>query len=160
MKAGQTVQLGVNTIRRMMLAFIFGCGVLMIVVVTVRFFSGPLPTRNLSYSDLIQEIDQGNVREATIRTSKVRADVTGHLRKSADLFEVQLQTAEIESLKFHLQQGHIPTTSAEIVEPGSFGYYAFFAGVILFFPVFFFIVIMKMKALKLKSQKLRSTQSQ
>lgn len=70
------------------LVFSFACGVLMIVRIVLRLISGPSPVRSLKCSELIQEIDRKNVRDAKVLTLKNTTEITGHLLHSDEVISV------------------------------------------------------------------------
>jgi hypothetical protein len=92
------VRLEFNAAQKMFLIFVFGCGVLAIVIMAVRLISGPLPVQQLTYSELLQQINNGNVRDATILTSKKNAvKVAGVIKVPEKSFRVPLERTEIEN---------------------------------------------------------------
>ena len=157
MNLGRRIQLALNVAHRVFLFFVLGCGVLIIVLVGFRMLSGPLPVQQLSYSELLQQVDNRNVSRATILTPKNGAvKISGVLKLPEKRFEMPLESGEVENLHKHLVQAAVPTTSAEELERGSVGAYAVIGSMILFFIIFFSVVLWMMKKAKLASKRLRS----
>jgi ATP-dependent Zn protease len=151
------LRLALNAANKVFLFFVFGCGVLAIVLIGFRLLSGPLPVQQLTYSELLQQVANRNVSEATILTSKNNAvTVSGVLKTPEKRFKVPLEIKEVENFRKHLVQAAVPTTSAAELERGSFGAYAVIGSMVLFFIIFFSVVLWMMKKTKLESRRLRS----
>lgn len=157
MNRAPRVRLALNAAQKVFLVFVFGCGVLAVFVMGFRLLSGPLPVQQLSYSELLQQIDNRNVRSATILTSKKSGiKIAGVIKVSEKSFTVPLETTQLEELRKHLVQAGVPTTSAEELEIGSSGRYVVIGATLLFFLVFFAAVLWQMKRVKLESRRLRT----
>jgi ATP-dependent Zn protease len=140
MTVGHRFRFGFKVLRAIALCFVLGCGLLLVALVLFRFVSGRVPVRQLNYSELIQEIDKGNVSKASIDTSKDSLDVTGILRHPENSFSVPLEQMQIEDLRKHLSQAGTQTSIAEKVEPGSIKAYGLIGEIVLFLIAFFLVV--------------------
>jgi hypothetical protein len=97
------------------------------------------------------------VRSATILTSKKSGiKIAGVTKLPEKSFTVALENSEIESLRKHLVQAGVPTTSAEELETGSLGRYVVFGQTIVIFVIFFALVLWRLKKAILESKRLRS----
>lgn len=143
------------------LLFAFGVGILAIFVIGFRLLSGPPPVQQLSYSELLQQIDNGNVRSATILTSKKSGiKIAGAIKVPEKSFTAPLETTQIENLRKHLVQAGVPTTSAEELEIGSLGRYVVIGETVVVFAIFFAVVLWRLKKAILESRRLRSLEGQ
>ena len=161
MNLAHRARVALNTAQMLFLLFAFGVGILAIFVIGFRLLSGPLPVQQLSYSELLQQIDNENVHRATILTSKKSGTkISGATKVPEKSFTVPIETTQIENLRKHLVQAGVPTTSAEELEIGSLGRYVVIVGTVVVFAIFFAVVLWKLKKAILESRKLRSVEGQ
>jgi ATP-dependent Zn protease len=157
MKLAHRAQLALNTARMVFFLFALGFGILAIFIIGFRLLSGPLPVQQLSYSELLQQIDNENVRSATILTSKKSGiKIAGVIKVPEKSFTVPLETTQIENLRKHLVRAGVPTTSAEELETGSLGRYVVVGQTIVVFAIFLALVLWRYKKAILESKRLRS----
>jgi len=157
MNSAHRARLALNTAKMVFFLFALGFGILAIFIIGLRLLSGPLPVQQLSFSELLHQIDSGNVRSATILTSKKSGTkIAGVINVPEKSFTVPLENSEIENLRKHLVQAGVSTTSAEELETGSLGRYVVIGQTIVAFVIFFALVLWRLKKAILESKRLRS----
>jgi ATP-dependent Zn protease len=145
-----------NTGRMVFFVFALGVGILLIFVISFRLISGQSAAQTLNYSELLQQLDNGNVRSATIVTSKSGVEISGVLKLQEKSFTVPLESGDVENLRKRLAQAGVPTSSAEKLERGSLRTYEVIGETVAVFVIFFAVVIWGLKKAILESKRLRS----
>jgi ATP-dependent Zn protease len=135
-----------------MLNIAFWIGVLAVAVIVLKIvLVSPTQRPELGRSELMRQIDAGNIQEAKFVRSKGGVEIRGTIRKPPSDFRKTISEGEIGDLTARLQAKGIAMNVAEEVPRGSLRYYATFGFVILFFAVWFFLVRFQVKRLKRKA---------
>jgi hypothetical protein len=96
MNVALRARLALNTARTVFFLFAFGFGILAIFIIGFRLISGHSPAEKLTESELIQQIDNGNERRATIITSKSGVEISGVFKLQGKSFTVPLESGDVE----------------------------------------------------------------
>jgi ATP-dependent Zn protease len=123
------------------------------VIVMKMILVSPIQRPELSHSELMRQIDAGNIQEANFVRSKGGVEVRGTIRNPPSNFRTTIAEDEIGDLTARLQKKGVAATIANEIPPGSPGYYATFGFVILFFAGFFFLGRFQIKRLKRRALK-------
>ena len=156
MNLAHRARLALNTARMVFFLLALGLGILAIFVIAFRLISGHSPAQKLPYSELVQQIDNGNVRSATIITSKSGVEISGVLKLQDKSFAVPLKSGDVENLRNRLTQAGVPTSSAEKLDLGSLRTYEVIGETVVAFVIFLAVVLWRLKKAMLEFRKLRS----
>jgi len=132
------VQTFISDANRIFLKVTFWLTILLLVIVVPYWWLSPSPIRELSYSDFLQQIDKGNVRDAHVLLSKATLEVDGELRQTPERFHVWIPTGDAHEVMSHLQHAGVPTKSSENIPRSSLKYYAS-AGLMILPSIFIFV---------------------
>ena len=149
MSLSRSIRVGFNSLQLLILNITFWIGVLAIAVIVLKivFVSSSEP-RRLDHSELMRQIDAGNIQEAKFIRSKSGVEIRGTIRNPPGDFRSAIAEGEIGDLTVRLQTKGVATTIANEIPRGSPGYYATFGFAILFFAGFFVLVRFQIKRLK------------
>src|ERR1700732_3933952 len=132
MSFSRSVRVGFNSLQLLILNMAFWIAVLAIVVIAVKIvFVSPSSPRRLDHSELIRQIDAGNVQEAKFIRSKAGVEIRGTIRNPPGHFRAAIAEGEIGGLTARLQTMGVATSVAEEIPRRSLGYYASFGYIIL-----------------------------
>ena len=138
----QIVRLGIRSFHRVMLRFIFWLGIVIVAIVLLKIWFLPqVPT--MQYSELIQQIDRNNVRNAEFEISKDSVEVLVELREPQEQFKTTAPKGKTEDLTNRLSQKGVPIAAVEVLARGSPAFYGAIAFVVLFFALWFFVMKLK-----------------
>jgi|ERR1700689_4472133 ATP-dependent Zn protease len=152
MSFSRSVRLGFNSLQLLIWNVGFWIGILMIAVVVLKMiFVSPTQRPELGHSELMRQIDAGNIQEAKFIRSKGGVEIRGTIRNPPSDFRTTIAEGEITDLTARLKTKGVATTIADEIPRGSLGYYATFGFVILFFAGFFFLGRFQIKRLKRKA---------
>jgi hypothetical protein len=156
MTFSRVARVGFNSLQLLIFNIAFWIGVLAIAVIVLKIvFVSPSEPRRLDHSELMRQIDAGNIQEAKFIRSKSGVEIRGTIRNSPGDFRSAIAEGEIGDLSARLQVKGIVTSVADEIPRGSARYYATFGFVILFFAGWFFLVRFQIKRLKRRALKFR-----
>jgi ATP-dependent Zn protease len=140
----QDVRSGIRSFHRVMLRFTFWLGIVMVAIVLLKIWFLPqVPT--MQYSELIQQVDRNNVRNAAFEISRDSVEVLVELREPQEQFKTTVATGKTEDLTNRFSQKGVPTTTAEVLARDSLAFYVAIAFVVLFFALWFFVMKLKIR---------------
>jgi ATP-dependent Zn protease len=156
MSFSRTARVGFNSLQLLILNFAFWIGVLAIAVIVLKIvFVSPSPRQRLDHSELMRQIDAGNIQEAKFIRSTSGVEIRGTIRNPPGDFKTTIAEGEMGDLTARLQSKGIASSVADEIPRGSSRYYATFGFVIAFFAGWFFLVGFQIKRLKRKALKFK-----
>jgi ATP-dependent Zn protease len=157
MSFSRAVRAGFNSLQLLIWNFSFWIGILLVVVVVLKIiFASPTQRREFDHSELLREIDAGNIQEAKFVRSKDGIEIDGAIRNPHGDFKAAIAEREVDDLTARLRAKGVSAPVADEIPRGSLGYYATFGLLILFFAVWFFLVRFQIKRLKRKALEFRN----
>lgn len=121
---------------------------MMVLMVGLKLLIPSAPPKHIDRAALLHAIDAGNVAEASFLRSGNEAEINGQLREPSTSFEAQIAASDIDDLTERLRAKGVSATVSNEIPKGSFGYYAVFGFIVLFFIAFFAIVVFQIKRIK------------
>lgn len=143
MSVWRTIRRGLNALQLAIWTLTFGLMILLVLVVAVKLLLPSTPPKQIERSELVRQIDAGNVEEARFRLSDGGATIDGKLRNPAIRFEARIAESEVATFTVRLRAKGVPASVGKEIPRGSFEYYTAVVFIILLFIGFFLLAMFR-----------------